>query len=216
MSLLQKAGLVNLIFKNMTYNELIYNLNHRINLSFSRFGDGEFACMLGKPGANCDGHEYFPDLGERLNQAWKDKRGIVGTQRYGQAMYPTFTHTGIDADILHKASINGELGEFFKALKGRQLFMIGPMRLHTLNIIKSGDIFRDIPLKNAWTDYDMVKEYIHGVVCPDDVVLYCCGMMAEVLIWDMYSDDITQIDCGSVFDPYVGVNSRQYHKKLKL
>lgn len=197
----------------MTYQELINKLNNREPFSFSRFGDGEFACMLGKSGANCDGHEYFHDLGERLSQAWNDPKGIIGTQRHGQAMYPQFKHTGIDADILHKASINGELQVFIDALRERQVFMIGPMHL---NALKIHDLFRDVPLKNAWLDYDMVTEYVREIVCPGDVVVYCCGMMAEVLIWDNYRDDITQIDCGSVFDPYAGVKSRRYHANIKL
>ena len=199
----------------MTYQELISKLNNRENFSFSRFGDGEFACMLGKSGANCDGHEYFPDLGERLNQAWNEPKGIVGTQRYGQAMYPQFTHTGIDADILHKASIAGELVEFLNALDRVNFILVGPSHLRRLYIPKP-DHFIEVPTKNAWRDYSRIQAEVLMASAPDDVVLYCCGMMAEVLIWDMYSDDFTQIDCGSVFDPYVGVNSRQYHKKLKL
>ena len=168
--------------------------------------------MLGKSGANCDGHEYFPDLGERLNQAWKDKRGIVGTQRYGQAMYPIFTHTGIDADILHKASINGELEVFFDFLWdfGDKVIRVGPKHLEN-----PWWRFIEVPLKNAWTKYADILEEVNRLVQPGDVVLYCCGMMAEVLIWDMYSDDFTQIDCGSVFDPLANVKSRKYHHNLK-
>jgi hypothetical protein len=199
----------------MTYQELINKLNNREPFSFSRFGDGEFACMLGKSGANCDGHEYFPDLGERLNQAWNDPKGIIGTQRYGQAMYPQFTHTGIDADILHKASINGELDLLVNTLDARRydIIMIGPSRLRGAILCST---FIEVPLKNAWEKYDYTLERLRFHVQKWDIILYCCGMMAEVLIHDMYSDDITQIDCGSVFDPYVGVNSRMYHKKLKL
>ena len=199
----------------MTYQELIDKLNNREPFSFSRFGDGEFACMLYRSGANCDGHKYFPDLGERLNQAWKDKRGIVGTQRYGQAMYPIFTHTGIDADVLHKASINGELQEFMDSLiyKGNDIILVGPKRL--IGVVPSRT-FIEVPLKNAWEQYDYILEMIQFHIQKWDIVLYCCGMMAEVLIHDLHDKKLTQIDCGSVFDPYVGVNSRQYHKKLKI
>jgi len=197
----------------MTYQEIINKLNNREPFSFSRFGDGEFACMLGKQGANCDGHEYFPDLGERLNKAWSEPKGIIGTQRYGQAMYPQFKHTGIDADILHKASINGALDSFFNALEGKEIVLVGPRHLRSLDL---NQLFIQVPNKNAWLEYDAIKIELEEATIKGDVVLYCCGMMAEVLIWDMYSDDFTQIDCGSVFDPYVGINSRQYHKKLKI
>jgi len=41
----------------------------------------------------------------------------------------------------------------------------------------------------------------------------------EVLIddlWNIYKDTITQIDCGSLFDPYVGRKTRTYHKNLEV
>ena len=37
--------------------------------SFSRFGDGEWNAILGKPGQNCDGHAFFPELGADLRDA---------------------------------------------------------------------------------------------------------------------------------------------------
>jgi len=39
-------------------------------------------------------------------------------------------------------------------------------------------------------------------------------MMSEVLIDQLSYSENTFIDCGSVFDPYVGVKSRRYHHKL--
>ncbi|MBP8137467.1 MAG: hypothetical protein KAY61_04620, partial [Candidatus Eisenbacteria bacterium] len=36
--------------------------------SFTRFGDGEWYAILGAPGANADGHQYFPQLGSDLRE----------------------------------------------------------------------------------------------------------------------------------------------------
>ena len=40
------------------------------NFSFIKFGDGEFLCMMGEQGANCDMHPYSKHLGDRLIAAW--------------------------------------------------------------------------------------------------------------------------------------------------
>jgi hypothetical protein len=45
-------------------------------------------------------------------------------------------------------------------------------------------------------------------------------MMSNVLIDDLHPIaevvGVTLLDMGSIFDPYVGVNSRSYHNKLNL
>lgn len=46
------------------------NIINKKNFSFIKFGDGEFYCMLGTPGYNCDQHPYSKILGEKLNLAW--------------------------------------------------------------------------------------------------------------------------------------------------
>jgi len=132
-----------------------------------------------------------------------------------------------DADSLHNASIDGRLGEFVDALtsKRRPIILVGPEHLESLTFIKpvrtftsmdaGNDIQILVPDKNCWTHYEQVKELLSQCISPRCVVLYCCSMMAEVLIHDFATvKNITQIDCGSVFDPYCGKDSRSYHKKL--
>jgi len=169
--------------------------------------------MFGKKGANCDGHTYFPDLRERLCKAWDYPKGIIAVQRLGWEIYRDRLGENdlADADILHRASIKGELDLFLDQLK--DVILVGPKHLRKMTIYRD---FVEVNTRNAWLSYSDTLEEVNRLVQPGDVVLYCCGMMAEVLIHDMYAEDITQIDCGSVFDPYVGVNSRQYHKNLKI
>lgn len=205
----------------MTYLQLIGKLERNEPFSFSRFGDGEFNCMFGKCGANCDGHQYYTDLGERLNEAWNDPKGIIAVQRLGYEMYKDrLEGEYADADILHRASIKGELDLFLEVLKSRKqdIILVAPERLKNAIPCRT---FIEVPLKNAWLEYEHTLERIRFHVNKYDIVLYCCGMMAEVLIHDMFNfepvvDKFTQIDLGSVLDPYVGVNSRTYHKKLNI
>ena len=193
----------------MTYSELINNLEQGVNFSWSRFGDGEFNCMYGKKGCNCDGHIYFDTLARRLTKAWNDPRGVVAVQLLARQIHNILGDYP-DADILHKASIDGKLHYLLTALEGRNIILVGPDHLKSMEF----DRFIAVRTKNAWMEYPNTLEEVNRLVQPNDVVLLCCGMMAEVLIWDMYSEDITMIDCGSVFDPYCGVKSRKYHHKL--
>jgi hypothetical protein len=98
-------------------------------------------------------------------------------------------------------------------LKEKWIILVGPTHLLELNI---STLFCRVPMLNAWRIHNDILDALKLNANPGTVVLYCCGMMAEVLIHEMYSESITQIDCGSVFDPYVGVKSRQYHHKLKV
>ena len=199
----------------MTYEKLISNITNKVNFSFSRFGDGELNCMYGKSGSNCDGHHYFTDLGVALNKAWDNPKGIVAVQRYGYEMYKDRLGENYwaDADILHRASINGEINQFCEALYGRYVIMVGPAHLEPLKWI---DKLVYVPKKNAWLSYTGIKAVIKCHLPADCVVLYCCGMMAEVLIHELYDPRLTMIDVGSALDPYCNVKSRTYHHKLKL
>lgn len=45
-------------------------INNNNNFSFIKFGDGEFYCMMGEQGNNCDLHPYSRELGIKLIEAW--------------------------------------------------------------------------------------------------------------------------------------------------
>lgn len=207
----------------VTFERMCKMLREGKNFKFARYGDGEFFCMAGKIGRNCDKHEYFADLGQALNDAfYSDPDYMVGVQ-------PLSVHSGLyqralqfapgpkniyDADVLHSASIDGRLGEFMEALKGRYVIIIGPEHLKQLGLRKH-IVINSV---NCWNDYDRLCDEIgkwinYGY---DFVFLLCASMMSEVLINDFQYTAHTFIDCGSVFDPYVGKLSRSYHHKLKL
>ena len=64
-------------YDEKTYNEIVsffknwnFNINNNINFSFTKFGDGEFACMSNEIGQNCDEHPYSNELGIKLKDAW--------------------------------------------------------------------------------------------------------------------------------------------------
>lgn len=209
----------------LTYAKILDDIKSHTSFKFSRFGDGEWNCIFNKVGSNCDGHKYFPDLGESL------RRVIISEPKYMVGMQPlsmSYERTEqikefcrglninwVNADVLHNASIDGRLGDFINAISGRYIILVGPPHLaaffaHCVHLVT--------PLQNCWLEYENIRQqlefHIDGV--NNAVVLFAASMMSEVLIDDFADQSHTLIDIGSVLDPYVGVKSRKYHHKLKV
>jgi hypothetical protein len=204
------------------YERLCRMLHEGKNFKFARYGDGEFNCMFGKVGRNCDQHEYFPDLGKRLNKAFLEADYILGIQPlaltllYKENIITKSTGKDIvNADVFHNASIDKQLSRFTDALDHRHVIVVGPLHLQRCFLDCVHIVIPDV---NCWTNYEQVKSqiafHIDGV--HNAVVILCASMMSEVLIDDFKDDPHTFIDAGSVFDPYCNVKSRRYHHKLTL
>lgn len=206
----------------VTYARICQMLRDEVNFKFARYGDGEWLCMFGKEGANCDNHKYFTDLGEQL------KKSLIEEPDYLCGIQPlslshkirdkilSFTEglkiNWVDADCLHSASIDGKLKEFGEAINHRYVILVGPAHLHSL----FDCVHIVIPDVDCWLQYEKVCEQLdfHLKGSNNAVVLLCASMMSEVIISRFRKVDCTMVDCGSVFDPLVGVKSRRYHFKL--
>ena len=124
----------------MNYNDILYNLNNGINFSLSRWGDGEFACMLGDKGKNCDKHDYTPELREALLKAWESDEPITkAIQPHALKESRVVDFIGdyavgdyTNADLLVKESMALNLQPFFDALKCKDVVILGPNRLWDL------------------------------------------------------------------------------------
>jgi hypothetical protein len=205
--------------KEFTIETICDLIKSNVNFKFARYGDGEIFCMTGKAGSNCDGHEYFEDLGQRLRESLKDPDYIIGIQPLSVAhlrdkVDGLFSHLNlVDADVLHSASIDKKLNLFMEAISSRYVIIVGPPHLASL---LDECVHIVIPTQNCWLQYEKVKKDLafHLEDVKDAVVLLCASMMSEVLISDFKNEDHTFIDCGSVFDPYCHVRSRSYHYKL--
>jgi len=197
--------------------------------SFSRWGDGEWQCILGVEGANCDGHQYFADLRHALAQSiikYKAGDGMYfGMQKkamrdMGREIVTWLLAEGIgvrwyDADILHNESKKRGMEWFHDLLKGRRVILVGPDHLKPM-AKQRGYIFVRVESKNAWLKYRTVGRHLERTIEHGTTILYCAGMMSNVLIkrFHRYDRNVVQIDCGSVFDVYAGVCSRRYHAEI--
>ncbi len=204
-------------------DELIDKLIKKERFSFARFGDGEMNCIFGLEGHNCDGHEYFPDMGARLlsilesspdyylgdaaiaRRYWEPEIAILKSQN------PNLKW--INADCLHLRSIADTIWPFFDALKKRDVIMVGPEKLRDHALFLCAYVC--IPDVNCWLEYERIhKEVLEMIFHKDVVVVYCASMMANVLI-DDFSSLCTNIDLGSLIDPYMGFMTRSHHLKIK-
>jgi len=216
----------------MNYTEHIDKINNKERYSFSRFGDGEWNAILEKKGFNCDGHHYFTDMGVRLKEILEETPDYyIGLQNLAKRTYPVniqrftndFNLTWSASDIFHNASINNNLKPLLDALETRNVVLVGGEHLEKFN---KKYRFIKIPSKDCWLKHKETLTTIQERLLKHDVneneepksfvILFCASMMSNVLIDELHNlakqptIDATLIDIGSVFDMYVGVNSRSY------
>jgi len=209
----------------MNYLDYIELISKREPFAFSRFGDGEWQNIRMDlyPGSthNCDGNEYYPALGRRLEEIVTTKQDYyMAIQRPSVRNWPwlvdTYKQDWVDSDIFHEASKKRYLREFFDVLKQVNVVYIGNKDLAKLPFINS---FVEIPQNNCWNNYDHYLQQIKEHITDEyKVFLFSAGMTANVFVHDLweYNKINSYIDIGSAFDPYVGKRTRNYHRQLKL
>jgi hypothetical protein len=203
-----------------TYEMLIDRISNGTPTAFLRIGDGEIQCMMQYSGGNCDGHLYFQDLGRRLVNVLRiapndmlfglQPKAIRDMPKLPEWLDDNSIHRSwVNADALHDASIRGVLDEL------RQHFYINgsPVLVGSMEIGSS----IAVPDKNCWLQYEHTKaQCVDLALLGKKTFLFSCGMMANVLIYEMHLmfPDAILINTGSVFDPYFNRNTRRYHAQI--
>jgi len=119
------------------------------------------------------------------------------------------------ATVFHRASEGGQLGPLIKALQNRPLIMIGPEWLRKLTFATK---VIPIPSKRCWPNAALVEAQLQRIA-NGSVISFSAGPTAKVLIHRLapiLGQHSWLIDFGSLWDPYCGIKSRQYHKKLSV
>jgi len=206
--------------------EFVDNIKNKQNFSFIRYGDGEWALMLKKnPVYKKAGMKWGPSIlqtGEwMLNHIKQNPGYIIGIQPLAlrhwsdEILEIVKDYKNLaNSDTFHKNSIKNNLNLLFDELKDRHVILVGPAYLR-FNLFEYDHIVT--PEGSAWDRIEILKTRINKSIKPDSVVLYSCSIAAKLMIRDLYlkhRENITQIDMGSVFDPYAGVDSRSYHSDI--
>ena len=235
------------------YDEICRLLAEGEPFAFSRFGDAEFAAMIeaaaardggegtrfprleevlpGRDGRlrSMDGHEFFPDLGERLHAIVASEpdylmgMGLAARLLFGdlwiRECVPELSRIDwVSANCLVVALAASGLGKLFEGLRGRQVTLVGPPHMERL-ATRQEWAHVEVPPRNCWLSYPEVRERLEGAADGQDgVFLFCATMMSNVLIDELHglNPAHTYLDMGSALDPYAGVNSRKFHKALRL
>ena len=209
-------------FKDV-YEDILYKLENDINFHFVRYGDGEWSIILKN---NVYDH-LLKKWGDSLKPFSKILRDIVeskpqyyfGIQNLAYRNWReeidilTKDMNLVKADIFHSRSQKNTIKDFFNILSNKNVILIGPEYLNKISEFKF--IHHIItPEYHVWNSLDKIEKEIEEFISTQNekiVLIYSCSIASKILI-DKFSDKkITQIDTGSLLDPYVGVNSRSYH-----
>lgn len=210
--------------EDFTYEYVVDCIAKEKNITYSRICDGEWACILGRNGANCDAHQYFPDMRARLTEVVESQPPyFLGIQRLAIEQNqdnPEFIrlkekNNWYGSEIFTRASIHGRMNELRDALMDRNVIQVANGSLKPLGL---ADVFIEIPLINCWLKKDEILAAIRKHVKPNDVIIYSASMPTKYFIhelWKEFGDTITQLDTGSVWDVYVGRETRTYMKNIE-
>lgn len=232
---------VNINIQSMSLEYFTARLKRREPFAFVRYGDGEFQAILGVKGQNCDGHEYFLDLGVALAKTLRHPR--MGDYLYAigpkaargmQARVGTWLEeyaseiTWHDTEVFLRASLLGELYPLVNVLNHRRVVVVGPAHLTHLwenRYLREPDCHIVTPDVNAWLEKKRIAQDILRAANPTnpnrttDVILFSAGMVSKILIWEMYpvlKTHTSLLDTGSLFDLYCGRDSRSYARRLSV
>lgn len=191
----------------------------------ANYGDGEWSCILGKEGANVNGTAYDPELGERLADTLcnpvRQWFGYNPSRKLRAEAETWIRDSGVDVPWVYKealsvANVHGQLAPFFRALRERDVVVVGGPHLADLpDDVVGPHEYVKTPASDAWREYDaIVDRLMHAAVLSSAVVLFAAGMASNLLVhrcrrsWSHG----TYIDVGAILDPYVGVYSRKKYK----
>jgi hypothetical protein len=207
------------------FDQYLIWIKERKPFTFSRFGDGEFSAILQRPGKNCDGHDYFPEMGAALATVLRSRPTYqVGIQNHALRTIPELPvwlqHNDLEvgdfvnADVWHHASIKEQFDPFFEAIQNRPVLLVGP---HNLTKMGIHSYWVEVPERNCWNSFDAIMRGIDNYIDHADIVLFSASMPAKIMIDQLHArcgETKTLLDMGSVFMPYVGIANRSYHKKI--
>jgi hypothetical protein len=198
--------------------------------TFSRWGDGEWLSILNRgQETNCDGHKYFPAMGVELANILRSRPTyMLGMQKLAIRVYGKHIQRFLEENsltdlhwyqsgVFHQGAIHGGMQDILDAVNSRKVLVVGPphlkhLRGNGLDYWK----FVEVPRKN---NYLVVNETYNAILTEIKseaeplLIGLSASMPAEILCDRLHAEvgkKHTIIDFGSLWDPLVGVKSRNY------
>lgn len=218
-------------FDTLSFDRICEKIRNGEHFSLARYGDGEFNAILGKQGANCDGHEYFPEMGEDLADTLQSNPEYYIGLHQSKVIQDETLDWLEDADLLdrefvsnavfHCAVRDGLMQKFWDAVNDCfDVVIIGPDYLSSQTAV-SGAFHIKISGENTYSYLPQIKSKLMSIRkkwgFENSIVLISASMTAPLIVdhlYQQYGNTATFIDFGSTFDPYCGIKSRSFHKAI--
>lgn len=230
-------------YKKYTTDYYIDLLNNGTYFTYGKFGDGELIAIFKYlnwvnetqfGNHNCDGHLYYNDMGEALHNTFVNEQGyfkaspnhwIKNTNQISELFKKYIVEYKINLPELHdtdtsfyKDAVLGNLTKLKTQLEKMNYIIVGDSSKRNLPI-KHID-FIEIPRSNAWLQKDHIKNEILEKTNKYDSPVFgiSAGMGTLVLQDELYpiiGDKCWLISFGSIFDPFLNMTTRSYHKNYK-
>lgn len=215
-----------------TVDDYIKLLRDKTYFTQANYGDGEMSCIIGEPGKNAQGEDYIRPLQQDLIRTIKEPRftwfgfnpgkKIQGkvfnwfAYTFPENRFP-FTFKPVWKEILVEANVKGNFGGFIKAIRERKVVYVGPKHLIGIKPIVNYVDFIEVPLPNAYLAVNNTVNKVRESIAKHnpDIILWSSGMATNVAMWRLIPSfpKLSMLDCGALFDPYVGVTSRGAYRK---
>jgi len=196
-----------------------------------RYNDGEWNAIFQRHGENCDGHEYYPDMGRALIESLQPDptngyhvgicpgllkpREWWASRRVIEFLAARPDLALCNSLMLQSASQRGDLGRLFDALRGKRIVFVGNAGMRGIaERIELAD-FVEVPERNCWTAGAEIAGRITFAAIEPGIVMLACGMPAKVWARQAWRDGgaASLLDVGSVLDPYCGRLTRNYMRR---
>ena len=201
------------------YDKIVKNEHFR----YLRFNDGELNAIDGsRPNAgNCDGHQYFPEMGKELLEIllkygysddniiesfdyWYKNLGLVrNTIDKLKIMNPNLVLLNTDFIRIAHEQDSDKYIELLNVLKEKNVVVVGPAYLRELNRFFS---FRyiEVPIKNCYLEKDRIITEMKAISDNEsDVFFLISASMGANIIIDKFDDDRnTYLNWGSTWDTF--------------
>lgn len=221
------------------FNEIKQKLIDHESFHIARYNDGEWAFMLRIPPywdkwMRENGHiedEVIPITAKMLDIIHSDPPYYIGVDSTTRAMKGAMINAGevltpyieripnlVYGDLFNAATIMHGPDILLDAFKDRVVISVGPAHFKKLDFSRH---HISVPSNNCWRVMDQVEDvidrYIQSYIHRHPVVVYSCSFLAKILVdvfFHRYGEQTTQVDVGSCLDPWCGVQSRFWHRKI--
>ena len=195
--------------------EIISKLERGENIIFTKYGDGEYYCMINLPGHNLDLDNYNPWLGVELKKALINlsmkPNAYIGKWRWNNTVYsfcdemakqngvviPWYSYTMfLNDDVSLNFNYMYHFVKFITQTKRKKIVVCNHMNKRIKDFLKA-DVYIEIPMHNWSYEYNKWRDMIESYLEKDAIVLTSAGMCSKVLINDIL---ITTILPVSIWD----------------